>query len=405
MANQDIQLTNAANMLGINGIHGEHDPMGDYTLIEQPDSARYAKVGDVLELTVTNATGAHHPFHLHGFSIQPISLTDTQAGANPPTPDKVPGIGPPYTFPYREFRDNIDVPAGYTLTFRVRLDDRPLMDGTTLGGALGRWVFHCHIFFHASFGMISEFDVVSALGNEAPTVNSDATQVQVDAGQIAMMTGTYHDPDGDAVTLSSSIGSVIDTGGGTWKWTYLTTGALGEPGPVYITGTDTAGLKGQAVFSLIVNPTAKSLKQNVLAQANALLPGLPKQDADKLEDAINKLGESLDPALWIDSNHIVDKGGNRVFDLEKYAATKLQDLIKDNSIPDATLQDMIASLLLADSMLAEQALADAIAAAGDPMKIAEAQKELAKAEEAIVKGQINAAIDHFKNAWRNALDA
>ena len=115
-------------------------------------SARYAKLGDVLQLTVTNMTGAHHPFHLHGFSIQPISLTDTMAGPPPPpnSSDASPGIGPPYTFPYHEFRDNIDVPAGYTLTFRVRLDDRPQMDGVTLGGGLGRWVFHCHIFFHAS---------------------------------------------------------------------------------------------------------------------------------------------------------------------------------------------------------------------------------------------------------------
>ena len=38
---------------------------------------RYAAaIGDTLELTVTNTTGAHHPFHLHGFSIQPIELTE-----------------------------------------------------------------------------------------------------------------------------------------------------------------------------------------------------------------------------------------------------------------------------------------------------------------------------------------
>ena len=89
----------------------------------------------MLELTVTNMTDAHHPFHLHGFSIQPIDLTKPAS--------------PTYTFPYREFRDNVDVPARLHAPFRVRLDDRPLMDGTTPGGGLGRWVFHCHIFFHA----------------------------------------------------------------------------------------------------------------------------------------------------------------------------------------------------------------------------------------------------------------
>ena len=72
--------------LGINRFTGEHDFSGDYTAAPRPSfpgpsgSARYAKLGDTLELTVTNTTGAHHPFHLHGFSMQPISLTDTIPG-------------------------------------------------------------------------------------------------------------------------------------------------------------------------------------------------------------------------------------------------------------------------------------------------------------------------------------
>ena len=73
--------------------------------MHRPASARFAPdapLGDTLELTVTNQTGAHHPFHLHGFSIQPLDL---HAGRRSPT----------YTFPYNEFRDNIDVPANYTL--------------------------------------------------------------------------------------------------------------------------------------------------------------------------------------------------------------------------------------------------------------------------------------------------
>src|SRR6185369_8682895 len=179
MPNQDIQLTNhSSSSLGINDVIGEHDFSGDYTVASRPgvpgpSSARWAKLGDTLELTVTNMTGAHHPFHLHGFSIQPISLTDTMSGPPPPPNgggDKSPGIGPPYTFPYHEFRDTIDIPPGYTLKFRVRLDDRTQMDGVTPGGGLGRWVFHCHIFFHASFGMISELDVVKK-GLPRPNIN------------------------------------------------------------------------------------------------------------------------------------------------------------------------------------------------------------------------------------------
>jgi hypothetical protein len=66
---------------------------------------------------------------------------------------------------------------------------------------------------------------------------------------------------------------------------------------------------------------------------------------------------------------------------------------------------MIDALVLADRSLAEVALADAIAASGNPKKIAEAQNELAKAADEIVKGHLDAAIDRYRNAWRKARDA
>ena len=76
------------------------------------------------------------------------------------------------------------MPARYTLTFRVRLEDRALTDGVTPGGAAGRWVFHCHIFFHATNGMLGELTVVAAAnGNEKPVVNADGDEVAANQGQ------------------------------------------------------------------------------------------------------------------------------------------------------------------------------------------------------------------------------
>jgi FtsP/CotA-like multicopper oxidase with cupredoxin domain len=485
LATSNIRLTQTGSSLGVNDVLGEHDFPGDYTLVEHFDSARYAKLGDTLELTVSNETPAHHPFHLHGFSIQPLDLTKVSS--------------PTYTWSYHEFRDNVDVPGGYTLRFRIKLDDRPLIDGTTMGGGLGRWVFHCHIFHHASFGMISEFVVTAADGNERPYVNANGTLVEVNEGQTATLTGKQFDPDGDAITLSASIGSVIDTGGGTWSWSYVTT-----DGPdsriVYITATDAGGHKDQALFELkvknvpptvtIMSPangamfvapslvtvtasvtdpgtadvlscafnwggagpdtfapvvagtcsssntftvvgtytvtvtgsdddggtgsasvtikifTAKSLKEDVLAQATILLAGATPADAGELRDIGRKVSESLDPALWIDGNHVSAKDGNKVFDSEKVAVSKLMQLIKKSStISQATLQGMIDSLVLADRTLAEQALADAIAAAGDPKKIADAQSEMNSAAADVAAGKFDTAIEHYKNAWNKALAA
>jgi FtsP/CotA-like multicopper oxidase with cupredoxin domain len=248
MLSQDIQLTQTGSSLGVNGILGDHECPGDYTTCPHPNSARYAKVGDLLELTVTNMTsGAHHPFHFHGFSMQPMDLTKSGS--------------PTYTWPYHEFRDNIDVPPGYTLRYRVRIDDRPMIDGTTPGGALGRWVFHCHIFFHAVFGMISEFNVVAATGNERPNVNADAEGVTVDEGQTATMSGTYSDPDaGDTVTLTGpAIGTFTDNGDGTWDWSYTTTDGPDESQVLYVTATDAGGHTAQTAFNLVVNNVAPTL--------------------------------------------------------------------------------------------------------------------------------------------------
>lgn len=154
--NPDIQLTFWANSGAFEGsIDGVPMPR-DFTGLGKDGlqhsgnpfylaSARHAALSNVMELTVTNTTGAHHPFHLHGFSFQPMSLTSSTGG-------------PSYTFLYNEFQDIVDVPAFSTLTFRVSLDDRPTI-AKPAGGGLGRWLFHCHILPHATFGMMSELHV------------------------------------------------------------------------------------------------------------------------------------------------------------------------------------------------------------------------------------------------------
>ncbi len=145
---EDIGLTTSPP--SIDSVAGEHDFTVDYTEQVHMGSSRWALIGDVLQLSVTNKTPADHPFHLHGFSIQPLTLTNCKTFGGVATPD--------YTFPH-EFMDNIDVPGNCTLTFRVRLDDRAFPDGTP-GAGIGRWMYHCHIFFHHHQGMVAELTVV-----------------------------------------------------------------------------------------------------------------------------------------------------------------------------------------------------------------------------------------------------
>ncbi len=218
--------------------------MGEYTAAPHidpstpPGSSRWARVGDVVELSVENLSSAHHPIHFHGFPMQPKTLTKL--------------MSPTFTFP-DEFRDNIDLPAGYKLTFRMRLGSRNLVDDATPDGALGRWMFHCHIFFHAHLGMMSELVVTdgNVQGHEKPFVDVNGSWAYAPSSGTATRTGTYAIPDAPAVTLASITasphGTVTDLGSGQWSWSYS--------GPavteyIYVTVTDSEGRKDQTFFRL-----------------------------------------------------------------------------------------------------------------------------------------------------------
>jgi FtsP/CotA-like multicopper oxidase with cupredoxin domain len=134
----------------IDGVRGafEGGNPGGFAALPHIATSRFARVGDLLVLKVTNDTRAHHPFHLHGFSFQPLRLMNA--------------AGTVYRYRHREFVDTLDIQPGHSLVYRVRLDERSLPDGISPGGAIGRWVFHCHIFSHAGLGKISELVVLPA---------------------------------------------------------------------------------------------------------------------------------------------------------------------------------------------------------------------------------------------------
>jgi len=123
-------------------------PPASFTDLPHSPSSRFATVGSLLELTIQNNTASHHPWHPHGFAIQPVRFVDYATGETL------------YEFPYNEFVDTVDIPRFTSLVYRVRLDDRPLDYLTPTGGAAGRWAMHCHISSHAAIGMITELVAV-----------------------------------------------------------------------------------------------------------------------------------------------------------------------------------------------------------------------------------------------------
>jgi FtsP/CotA-like multicopper oxidase with cupredoxin domain len=249
MSNQDIKFNAGGQVTSVDSVVGNFEGFVPYSSAPHINSTRYAEQGRTLQLSVTNMSPAHHPFHLHGFSFQPVSLLP-RAGA-PAGPGTTGGIPAPW--PYREFRDNFDIPGHYTFTFRVHLEDRELVDGVTMGGAFGRWLFHCHIFFHHHQGMISELVVTSADAKEKPNVDVGGSWAYVPSGGTATRTGTYSSPDGSPVSLTASVGN-ITAAGGNWQWNLPTDPGGADDGVryVYVTATDAAGRQDQTVFRLKV---------------------------------------------------------------------------------------------------------------------------------------------------------
>ena len=101
-------------------------------------------------------------------------------------------------------------------------------------------------------------DLFAALqaGTDPPSLTADDATVTVDEGSTAANTGTFSDPDGDPVTLSASVGTVIDAGGGNWSWSFDTNDGPTQSQTVTITGTDDKAVEGSVTFALVVDNVA-----------------------------------------------------------------------------------------------------------------------------------------------------
>lgn len=145
-SNYDVRLTGGPSLDG-EQVHwmpgGPRQPT--------PGNTRYVQKDDVVEWTIETTTQSDHPWHMHGFSFQPIKME-----LNTPT-----GLQTIYTWDHVEYLDSIHVPAFHRLTVRFRVKDRPYIgeDGseTATGGVVGRWLAHCHITKHAHRGMMMNF--------------------------------------------------------------------------------------------------------------------------------------------------------------------------------------------------------------------------------------------------------
>lgn len=176
-------------------------------------STRYARTDDVIEFVYANDTFlAHHPFHMHGFSFQLMSIHDFTAVNADESEDgsrETIELGPMlYEYDYNEFVDVIPMQPGTAVKFRMKMQDRfkipdavpystfqlkalfpydksehyggagdmTNLSVASVGGALGRWLYHCHILHHAGLGMIGDLCI-------APSGDADASGCKIDVDE------------------------------------------------------------------------------------------------------------------------------------------------------------------------------------------------------------------------------
>lgn len=135
---------------------------------------------------------------------------------------------------------------------------------------------------------------VEAKTNEPPTIGVDADDVTVNEGGTATNGGPVSDPDGDALTLTASIGSVVDNGDGTWSWSFGTTDGPAESQTVTITAEDPDGETDSVSFELTVLNVAPDV--DLSADVVTVYMG----------DTVNLSAVFTDPAASADDSYSYD---------------------------------------------------------------------------------------------------
>lgn len=138
--------------------------------------------------------------------------------------------------------------------------------------------------------------------NLPPVIAANSSTVSVGEGATAVNSGTWSDPDDDdTVTLTASIGTVVQNVDGTWNWSFDTNDGPDQSQTVTITATDIEGEMAEITFSL-----------TVLNVAPAVSAASSTVTVDEGQTAVNS-GTFSDPgldtvALSASAGTIIDNG-------------------------------------------------------------------------------------------------
>jgi len=213
-------------------------------------------------------------------------------------------------------------------------------------------------------------------------------------------------------------------------------GLSGSPGHVFHAGY---------LYGAYAQLSPRTNKIVGISRLEGLKPLIPEKDWKKIDDAVEKIDESLTPLWWIGAWHLNEehekknlggpfkdatapfngvalgggdpKGspgpggkryGEKVFDCEKIAAVRVKELSRNKKYPPEVIATLVAvayNIMGADSTLAQVRITEAELSGGDEKELEKAYKEMdmAEREKDKTKPQYDVAVDHYSKAWLHAV--
>ncbi len=168
--------------------------------------------------------------------------------------------------------------------------------------------------------------------------------------------------------------------------------------------TDAVSNHSSCAFQVTV-VGAQGVLSNVLAELTLLSDSFTRPpDQNALAKALQNLADGLNPALWVDQEHLSRAHGEQVFNSDKSALQELSHLVKGKKIStgDAALLALMSRIIKADRLLASVAIADATVAGIDSAKLSHAQDDLTQGDTELADAKYEPGISHYRNAWKFA---
>jgi ELWxxDGT repeat protein len=114
------------------------------------------------------------------------------------------------------------------------------------------------LYYVANAGPSYGVELMRLANNAAPAVAAERATLEGTVGVLLSNTGTWSDPESDTVSLSASLGSVVQNSQGTWSWSYLP-GSVIHQQTVVITATDLFGSSSTTSFTISAAAASSSV--------------------------------------------------------------------------------------------------------------------------------------------------